>query len=195
MPSKSQQFMARAIIEIAGKPKKYIEDAMKLVLERLKKEDGIKLLKTKTHEPQQHGDIFSTFAEVELRLEDFDSITFFCFEYLPSSIEFLEPESFKMDSVMMNSVLNDILGRLHQVDLRLKDITAANMMLEKNSYTLLKRSVALILSQGERRVEQISDLVGVVPEQLKPFLERFVKEKFIRRAGDCYSLYDGAFRT
>ena len=192
MQKTQQLFMGRAIVEVAGKPKQHIEDTMKLVVSKLRKEAGLKVLKAKVHEPEQHDEVFSTFAEIELRFEDFDSILFFCFEYLPSSIEFLEPEAIRVDSVLMNSVFNELLGRLHQVDVRLKDVISANIILEKNLYMMLKRSVALILSKDELPIGQISDLVGIVPEQLKPFLERFVKEKFIKKSGDNYRLQDGA---
>ena len=188
MPPKSrnQMFLARAVVEVAGKPKKHIEDAMNIVIEHLKNENGIKVLESNIHEAQQHEDIFSTFAEVELELEGFGALLLFCFEYMPSSIEFTEPEELKADSLTLTEIFNDLLARLHQTDMKLKEVNAANIILEKNANALLKRALSLSLKEGEKTIEELSKSVGIIPEQLKPFLDRFAQERIIKKKDDKY---------
>ncbi len=188
----TQAFLVKAIIEIAGKPKNYIEDAMRLVMKNLNEEEGIKVIKSKTHEAKEHSGIFSTFSEVELSIEDNDALLLLCFEYTPSSVEFIEPEELKIDSVELTEMFNDLLARLHQTDARLKDANAANIMLEKNSHSLLKRSLSLILKEGDKPLEDISKSVGILPEQLKPFLDQYVRENIIIKKGDKYGLKNAA---
>ena len=186
-PQKSE-FVVRAIIEIAGKPKDYVEKTMKLVVDKLKQEKGIKIKHSKTHGAEQHEDIFSTFADVELEIQDFDTLLFFCFEYTPSSIEFLEPEEVHMDLIKLTEIFNDLLGRLHQTDMKLKNANAAVILLEKNSKALLKNVISIALMDKDRDINELSKAAGIMPEQLKLFLENFVSEKIIKKNGDTYSL-------
>ena len=183
-----QKFSTRAIIEIAGKPKEHIEETMKLVVKKLKHEQGIKVLKSKVHDAEEHGEVFSTFAELELEHDSLESITYFCFEYLPSSLEMVEPESLKVEMQTFSEVFNDLLGKLHSMDNKLKNMAAANIILDKNSNNLLKVLVTLALKDGAKSVEQLSNYCMIIPVQLKPFLERYVQEKIINKEGDKYSL-------
>lgn len=188
----AQTFIVKAVIEIAGKPKDYVEDAMRIVVKNLKEEEGITVLKSKTHEAKEHSGIFNTFSEVELSIEDYDSLLLLCFEYTPSSIEFIEPADMKIDSVTLTEMFNDLLARLHQTDAKLKDVNAANIILEKNSHNLLKRSLSLILKEGDKQMEELSKSVGILPEQLKPFLDQYVRENIIIKKGDKYGLKNAA---
>ncbi len=181
-------FLARAIIEVAGKPRSHIESTMRLVVEKLKTEEDIKVLSANINEPKQHEDIYSAFAEVEVELQGFEAVLLLCFEYMPSSIEFTEPEKPDVDSLSLTSIFNDLLARLHQTDMRLKDVNAANLILEKNANALLKRVLSLSLKEGEKTEEELSKSVGIIPEQLKPFLDRFVQERIIKKNGDKYSI-------
>ncbi len=188
MASKKSKIRAIAIVEIAGKPKKYVEDTMKLVLDRLKEEEGMKVAKSKVHDAKDHEGIFSTFSEIEIEFEGYEPLLLFCFEYMPSSIEFLEPEEIKMESQNMTNIFNDLLARLHQADSKVKDVNAANIILEKNANNLLKIAISLSLKEGEKPIDYLSKCVGIVPEQLKPFLERYIGEKVIKKDGDNYCL-------
>ncbi|MBI2574981.1 hypothetical protein HYV82_03795, partial [Candidatus Woesearchaeota archaeon] len=140
-------FLARAIIEVAGKPRSHIESTMRLVVEKLKAEEGIKVLSASINEPKQHEDIYSAFADVAAELEGFESVLLLCFEYMPSPIEFIEPEQPKIDSLALTGIFNDLLARLHQADMRLKDVNAANIILEKNATALPKRALSLSLTE------------------------------------------------
>ncbi len=185
---KEHKFLARAIIEIAGKPREHVEGTMKLVLKKLREDEGVTVKDEKMHDAEEHESIFSTFAEVEVELEGFDSLVAFCFEYLPSSVEFLEPEKTSIELLELTGIFNDLLGRLHSTDLRLKDAAAAIMVLDKNATNLLRRSVGLALMGRDKTLEEVSKLVGIKAEELKPFLEKFEAERNIKKKGDKYSL-------
>ncbi len=188
MPRKNTIMLARAIVEIAGKPKKYVEDTMQLVINKLKEEEGMKIVNSKIHDAKDHSGVFSTFSELEIEFQGNESLLLFCFEYMPSSIEFIEPEEIKMENQVMTGIFNDLLARLHQADLKAKDATAANIILEKNANNLLKIAIALTLKEGEKPIESLSKSVGIVPEQLKPFLDRYIGENVIKKNGENYSL-------
>jgi hypothetical protein len=50
---------------------------------------------------------------------------------MPSSIEILEPEKIGGTREPLTNLLNDLIARLHQYDMLLKNLHAENLMLKK----------------------------------------------------------------
>ncbi len=186
---KSKGIHCRMIIEMVGAPEGHIIDTLKLVLKTLKEEEkGIEVLDGKVHKPKKQGEFFSTFAEIEIVFEDLNTIGAVLFAYMPSSIEILEPEEFRMKAGELTSFVNEVLGNLHQVDARFKNVNIANKILEDNSMALLKNVVILMLRSGEKDIAEISKNSGITEKELEPFLERFVKEGMLKKKEDKYVL-------
>ena len=123
----------RFIIEIAGYPKEHIEETMKGVVEKLKKEK--KVVNFKIFEAEQKEKLFSTFSEIEIDVEDFDELMGICFDYMPSSVEILKPDKFNLESKDFENFINDLLAKLHQYDMIIKNLKAQNMVLNKELRT------------------------------------------------------------
>jgi len=120
---------ARFIIEIAGFPKEHIENTMRGVVKKLRNEK--KVLNYKIFEAEQKEKLFSTFAEVEVEIKEFDELVGICLDYLPSSVEILKPDKFNLESKDFENFINDLLGKLHQYDMVVKNLKAQNMLLNK----------------------------------------------------------------
>ncbi|MBI2144067.1 hypothetical protein HYU17_02855 [Candidatus Woesearchaeota archaeon] len=174
------------VIEIVGAPKEHVEDTLRLVLKKLREEKGVELLGGKVHEPKPQGPFFSTFAELDVLVRDFATLIGLCFNYMPSSVEVVEPAQFKLSPVNVADLFNELLGRLHETDLRLKNTNAANMLLEKNLYNMLKNFVLLMLGSGSKTAGEISQKVGIPEQQLEPFLAKFEEEGMVRKDGHRY---------
>ena len=58
--------LAKLIVEVAGRPKEHVESSLKLVLDNIKKEKGVKARKMKIFKPKEVDTYFSSFAELEL---------------------------------------------------------------------------------------------------------------------------------
>ena len=56
----------------------------------------------------------------EEEFNNFKKLTDFCFNFMPSSIEIIEPETNKLSSGSIEEMLNDVLAKLHQYDMALK---------------------------------------------------------------------------
>ena len=175
------------VIEIVGAPKEHVEDTLRLVLKQLRDEKGVDVLGGKVHEPKPQGPFFSTFAELEILVKNFATLISVCFNYMPSSVEIVEPAQFRLSPVNISELFNDLLGRLHEIDMRLKNTNAANILLEKNLYNLLKNAVLLLLGSGTKTVGELSQRVGIAEQQLEPFLAKFADEKVIRKEGHHYT--------
>ncbi len=174
------------VIELVGAPKEHVEDTLRLVLKQLREESGVDVIGGKVHEPKPQGPFFSTFAELQLLLKNFATLTNICFNYMPSSVELIEPSVVKVVPVDFSALFNELLGRLHEIDLKLKNTNAANVLLDKNLNNLLKNTILVILNSGSKSLAELSQSVGIGEQQLEPFLSKFIDEKLISRNGQSY---------
>ncbi len=119
-----EKIKINTIIEIAGKPEEHVKETINKLMNILRKNDKLKIIKeeiapTKKTEvaspnnPDKKLEIYSSFAELEIDLPNFDELMQFIFAFMPSSIEILEPEKLKIDQKDIENSMNDLLGRLH----------------------------------------------------------------------------------
>ena len=123
----------KTIIEILGAPKEHVEKTMYLVMEKIKEQPKIKLLRENIFAAEKIKDqpFWSTFSEIEIQADDVESLVGFCFDFMPSSVEILEPKGLEFKSTNVDNLLNDILARLHQYDMVVKNMHAQNILLKK----------------------------------------------------------------
>lgn len=128
-----QKIKFKSIIEILGTPKEHVEKTMGLVVEKVKERQELKVFDAKTFEAKKLKDkpFWTTFTEIDMEAKDVDALIGFCFDFLPSSIEIIAPEKFGLENTDLNNFFNDILARLHQYDMLLKNMHAQNIVLKK----------------------------------------------------------------
>ena len=119
------EFSIRAIVEVLGFPREHVDEVMKRVMEKLKAEEGmtVKNEKVMPAEPIKQQ-MFSSFADVEVRISDLGKLNYFCFHYLPSSVEILDQETVNFSVQDFTNYLNDILAAVHQYNLLLSNLRA-----------------------------------------------------------------------
>lgn len=120
----------KAIIEILGKPKEHVEQTIKKVIEELEKREEIKVVSYEIAETKELENFFSTYAEAELKLRDMNGLIDFCFDFLPSNIEILEPENISLDSHIFAEYMNDLLAKLHQQSMVIRNLHAENLVMK-----------------------------------------------------------------
>lgn len=116
-----------------GSPKEHVESTMNLVVDKMKSYEQSKVLNHKIFPAEQLKDkpFFSTFVEAELEFKEVEDVIGFCFDFMPSSVEVLHPDSLKLSSPNLNNLINDLLARLHQYDMVLKNVHAQNLLMRK----------------------------------------------------------------
>ncbi len=186
----------RIVLEIVGKPKEHVEKTMKGVIEKVKKEKDMKVLdahiadvkkrETGAKEEGMIKEMWATFAEVEIIFKDLIKITYFCFEYMPASIEILEPQSLKLKAIGLSEYFNDLQLRLHQVTMVAKQLSSKSMFLEKNLQGLLTNFVLVVLTGNEMTSDQLAKITGLEKERLEDFLDKLVDENKVEMAGEKY---------
>ena len=121
----------RAIIEVLGFPVEHVDETMKRVVEKLKTEEGFKVLKETVVPAEKVKEMFSSFCEVEVKLTDLGKLNYLCLHYLPSSIEILDVENVTFSTREFTQYLNDLIAVVHQYNMLVANANAQNQMLKE----------------------------------------------------------------
>ena len=181
------KILARVIIEIAGKPKEHVEKTLKLVVDKIKENKELSVKGVEFEEPKEISGLFGAFAEIEAEFDDLSVLLGICFDYMPSSVEIIEPAELKFNSGDFTDFINDLQARLHGIDLRLKTVVQQNEVLNRNAIALIQNFLVMLL-KDEKNIDELSDIVGIKKEQLEAILDVLVKNKLVKKEGEVYSL-------
>jgi hypothetical protein len=131
----------RCTIELMAKPKEVAADALKKILSSIE-ENGSKLTPTDViyGEPQKvEQDFYSAFATFKIKAEP-AFVFSFILDYAPSSIEVLNSGNINLSFVDLQGILNDLSGRLNQMDANIKMFSAQNVILTQENEELKKKA-------------------------------------------------------
>lgn len=121
----------KTIIEVIGFPEEHVNNTLIQILDKLEKEDGIRIIKKETAEARQVKKFFSAFVELELDIDDLGKVMNFCINYHPSSIELEDTESIELEGREITNMFNDLLATLHKYNMLTKNLEAQLIMLKK----------------------------------------------------------------
>ena len=122
------------IIEILGRPKENVSNAMKTIVDKLSSEKGVKLLEQKLHEPvpvEDAKDLFTTFSEILVEFDSPDTYFWIMFAYMPSNMQVISPEKISITNVDLTVLGNRLIQRLHDYDAVVKKTLAERDMLAR----------------------------------------------------------------
>lgn len=122
------------IIELLGKPKDYLEKVIDAAIDHLGEEKGVVLLKKTVHPAnlaEGAQDAFTTFGEAEILTEDMAKLIGIIFDYMPSSVEIVEPSTLNLKLEDANALLNDLATRMHHYDALAKKMRLEHELLAK----------------------------------------------------------------
>jgi len=124
---------AKIISEVLGSPQEHVDKTLNLLLEKLKERKSLHIENEHTFQAEkiEGKPFFSGFIEYEISVENLNELSGFCFDFMPSSIEILEPERIGINSVEAGDLFNEIMARLHQNDMLLRNTVAQLNMLNR----------------------------------------------------------------
>lgn len=178
----------RTIIEVLGKPKEYVEDALKEYIEHIKQDSELVVLNEDYSEIKEQGKLWSKFVELDIVIKGTSKLISFCFEYMPSSIEVIKPEHLIMTNAELSNFLNDLQARLHNVDMIVKKLKAENDFVKQNMNAIIHNAILICLKVSKLSLEQLSQITGVDKKELEIFVEKLLKENKIKKENDLYCL-------
>jgi len=106
-------------VEVAGRPPEYVKNSLELHVKKIGEVKDVKLLSCKLAEPKKiegGEDLHTCFAEVEVELLGLSKLLDLIFDFMPSSIEIVDPEYLEMGCQEATMFANDLAGRLHKYD-------------------------------------------------------------------------------
>ena len=128
-------------------------------------------------------------SDMEILFKDPKTMTYFCFDYMPSLIEVLAPEKLILNTGEMSDFFNDLQARLHQVDMIVKQVNSKLVFLNKNMKALLENFLRLLLKTGkELSSEQLAKMTGVGKNTVEDLLDVWVDEGKAEMMGEKYKL-------
>ncbi len=110
---------ASLIFEIIGKPKEHIVESLNKIIDAIDKEKGVTVKSKKVNEPKEmkdKKDFFTTFAEVEVEIEELMNLAMLMFKYMPAHVEIVSPELIALSNNSWSEILSELTRRLHGYD-------------------------------------------------------------------------------
>lgn len=172
----SKKVLFRAVVEVLGKPKEHVDSTLKGYLQKLKENSRYQMVKEELAELKQHeeSELWMAFAELEIKTSGVAEIIDFCFDYMPSMIEIIEPEELQLDCLAVSSFLNDMQAKLHGVDMLAKQMKMENQLTNQSLARLLDNFVTILLRDHNLSSEQLSKLTGINIDVLEDYLDKMI---------------------
>ncbi|MFA5485117.1 MAG: hypothetical protein WC260_02625 [Candidatus Pacearchaeota archaeon] len=108
------------ILEILGKPPEYIKTALDEHVQKLEKLKDVKIIEKKINEPKKikddKQDFYTCFCEVEFKCQDLKQLADITFNFMPASIEIIDPERVSLNCEEASSLFTDFVLKLHKYD-------------------------------------------------------------------------------
>jgi len=148
----SKNIRAVLIIEVIGKPKEYLKETLEGIVKKIKEEKGVELEDSKINEPQEmekKKGFYSSFAEIEIIVEEMLYLVALMFKYMPAHIEVISPEKISMKNNEWSETLSELVKKLHGYD-----EVARITLIEKE---VLEKKLRDVLEKGkEKKVRRIN---------------------------------------
>ncbi len=135
------EIKARIILEILGRPPEHLVESLEEIIKKIDEEKGVSVLSKKINTPveiKEKKGFYSTFAEIEVEVEDILLIGTLLFNYMPAHIEIVSPEKINLENNDMNEVFNEIARRLHGYDEVARVLEFEKKILEKKLRDLIE---------------------------------------------------------
>lgn len=171
---------SRIIIEVLGVPKEHVEKTIRGYVEKLKSEKDIGVIKEDFSDAEKKQNFFAAFVELEIITKGPEILAGICFDYMPSSVEILEPETFQFDSLDFAQFINDLLARLHNIDMQLKNSVAEAKLMRGNMDSLMQNFAYMSLKHSPKSLDFLSKEVGIDAKFLIPVLKKMVERNVIK---------------
>jgi hypothetical protein len=189
--AEEQHIRIKAVLEIVGKPKDYVESQLKNYVEKIKEDENLMVMGEQLSPAEEQETVWSAFAEMELIIKGLTNLVGFCIDYMPSSIEVLKPESFSFPERVFTEFTNDLLAKLHNVDMIAKRMSSENKLLRENLNNFVKNHLLVLLKFGVSKLDKIAQATGITEEEAKKFLDLLIRENRVKEENGDYSLKNG----
>ena len=110
---------AMLIFEIIGRPAENLVKTLENIIKQIDEEKGVEVKSKNIKEPvlmKDQKDFYTTFAEVEVEVEEVLYLALLMFKYMPAHIEVISPELIALTNNGWGEILSELTRRLHGYD-------------------------------------------------------------------------------
>jgi hypothetical protein len=161
----AKKIRAIMIVEIAGRPAEHVKESLISHIGQIKLKKEICVISQKMSAPRKieeaEEELYTCFAEVEVEVDNFYKLTELVFDFMPSSVEIIEPNEISMSLSDATTYLNTLSGRLHKYDEIAK---IAQMQVQQ-------------LAQRFQQMEKAGQLQNVLSGKVSPIVSEKKEEK------------------
>ena len=124
---------AKIISEVLGSPQEHVDKTLNVLLDKIKERKELNVVNERVFESQKVEDkpLYTGFIEYEISIEDINELIGFCFDFMPSSIEIIEPTELRLKSTSAGELFNELMARLHQNEMFLRNVIAELKLAKK----------------------------------------------------------------
>jgi hypothetical protein len=173
----NKETRAILILEMLGRPKEHLVETLNSFIDKINSEDKTVVENKKIHEPtlvKDQKDIYTTYAEVEVKVEDPFLLIILVFKYMPSHLEIISPEEFTLKNTDYNDLLNEITRRMHGYDELAKIFQMNNVALENKLKEIFEKHPEILGEMKENLLNKEVKKDNKIKENKK---EKLKKEK------------------
>lgn len=158
------EIKASLILEIMGRPAGHIKEALNTLVIKMGGEEGVELIDKKYHEPKpikDTKDLFTCFAEVNVKFDSLERFFAVIMGYMPSNVEVYEPDKFRMETHEINSLGNFITSKLHRYDEIVKRVmTERDILFKQLQYLRQGGKIEDLIKTEEKFAKSIEKAKG-----------------------------------
>jgi len=181
------RILTRVIIEIAGKPEGHVIKSMDLLIKKAKADENFNVKNIEVSDIKEEEGAFTIFSEIELETKNLDALAWFCFDYMPASVEIIEPRVIKYDAKHLTTFLNDIQTRIHAMDLALKSLSVENQKIKQNGAALMRNMLYSLISKKRMYLDEISKIMGIPLDDVEKIINELIEQKRVVKEEEKYS--------
>ncbi len=151
-----QKIIVLMMLEVIGKPPEHLIDALEDLIKNLDEEKGVSVRSKDIKEPKlmeqkieimnskektkPQSEFYTTFAEVEMEIEEISSLAYLMFKYMPAHIEIIYPELIALTNNGWNELFNELSRRLHGFNEVARVLQVEKEILGKKLKELMKQN-------------------------------------------------------
>ncbi len=131
--NETTKITAMMMIEVLGRPKEHLIETLKDLIKKIGEEKGVKVTDFKIKEPtlvKDQKDLYTTFAEIEVDVDQPQILSILMFKYMPAHIDVIEPENIRLTNNGFADILSELTRRLHRYEEIVRVLQAEKNMLE-----------------------------------------------------------------
>jgi len=128
------------VLEVIGRPPEYLIETLNSLIKAMGEEKGVVIKETKIREPiemKEKNDFYSSFAEIEVEVEEILYLAILMFKYMPAHVEIISPQNLTLSNAGFNDIFNELVRRLHGYEEIARILQTEKMILENQLKTIV----------------------------------------------------------